>query len=285
MSECTERAVTTSARRIAGVVDIGLQQASLRGYSEVLRYIGNTVGATACVVWQLSPGANLQSTPPEGRLFVQAQWLDRDPQWSMYDLALSTSVGQAVLSGRVVHSGDLERDASFISDESFFHPLGARSLYAVPLRLNGSPESSHPDGVLAVYSNDPGQLDADRLEFLRLAASLLPGLYRSIRDRVGYHLLMKIAGVFRGCTTGTDAISESLANGAITEIARLVTDTFKCLEVSIILENRLTRAGVYRVVVTTWPEKGQCCKFANVGVADGTCLSLRRRSARQIDQQ
>src|SRR5947207_15248016 len=82
---------------VVALVSTALAQTNRSGLREVLRVVAQTLGAHGCLLWQLAPGAKLDSDPPEGRLFVLADWLSDNTVYASHDLRLNSVTGEAIV--------------------------------------------------------------------------------------------------------------------------------------------------------------------------------------------
>jgi signal transduction histidine kinase len=242
----------TADSKVINFVSTALQQNKLSGLSEMLRAIAEAVDAYACVLWQVAPNAKLDADPPQGTLFVLAQWVRDNRYVALYNLPLQPSVsGHAVLTQRPKNVDDISKEPlNFLS--SFQTSAGIKSMCAVPIIFVDGKK-----GTVNVYRNRYEPFKGKEIETVERLASLVPALHQTIRDRVSLKLISSIDAVindaeFRSRETPL-AINETKAVFKI--ICDEITDTFNCIEASLFLNVPEETKPGYQLMATTWKRK------------------------------
>lgn len=241
---------------VANLVMTALEQRRLSGLSEVLRLIAEATNAYGCILWQVVPGTDLQSDPPNGRLFVLDQWMPGTHPLLMHNLpVIGSIVGEAAYTGETINVEDVPNDHRVYTTNSWVPNAGIQSMCATPIKLNDENNKSVV-GVLSLYRNtfQPfGESDLDRMKQL---ACLVPALYSAIRDRVSQDLLRRVNGYLHQADlrAATASLSKEDMKMVFRQVCEAVADTFQCLEASIFLEDSVGEEVLYQLMETTWPD-------------------------------
>jgi signal transduction histidine kinase len=239
---------------ITTFVSTALSQNKLSVLSRMLESFTGAVDAYGCILWQVTPGSKVNKENPSGYLFVLAEWFPEKKSDPMHDLPIARSItGEAVLSGKIKNIPDILNEKNAYTDDPFLVETGVRSLCSVPIRfLDGR------WGAVNLYRNEKRPFDPDEVELIKQLAELVPALYKAIRDKVNFTVLRKIIKELnlaeRIASKANEPPSKDEVKHVIQKICDLVANTFKCIETSIFLEDRLTTPGVYNLIATTWPD-------------------------------
>jgi len=252
----------TAFLNIDRVVSTALNQTTLAGLSAMLRSICEAVDAYGCILWQVVPGANLAAQPPAGYLFVLAEWFPGSKRDALHDLPINQSVtGNVVVTERTANIEDISVETRVYPDP-FLEETGIKSLCSVPIRFREGPR-----GAVSVYRTRGEAFGDSELADLERLAALVPALYQAIRDKVSLDVIANLNTILHEAEIRSTEIEAELpSKGAmkaliqkqgrevIQRICDLVTETFRCVETSVILEDRLERPAVYELMATTWPD-------------------------------
>jgi len=108
LEELTQR--DTTHAHIVELVSTALRQDKLSGISEMLRTVAEAINAYGAILWQVTPGSDLDASPLKGSLFVLAQWLQDDYRFALHDLPLESATGEAILNQVSVNVADVWTD-------------------------------------------------------------------------------------------------------------------------------------------------------------------------------
>jgi GAF domain-containing protein len=233
---------------IVGLVTTALRQERLSGLSEMLGVVARSAGAHACILWRLAPGSDLETDPPEGRLFVLAQWMADPTPWATHNLGLKSATGHAILTGKPYNVKDVAADPLFDLSDTFFEQTGARVFCAIPIEFRDGLK-----GALNVYRNSQ-PFQENEISRIEEMARLVPALNQTVRDKAG-SLLMKLVSQFiqdaerqsLGGTTRKDRMQ-----AVIQSICDQVAETFQCLECSVFFEDTFILPGTFEMIATSW---------------------------------
>jgi len=243
---------------IMNLVSTALSQNKLSIISGMLESLAKAVNAYGCILWQVVPGSKLDPVDPSGYLFVLAEWFPNKKTDPLHDLPLEDSItGAAVLSGKLINIHNYHEDTykgqKPYTKDPFIEETGIRSFCSVPLKfLDGR------HGALNLYRTELVPFSPQEEEQIKQLASLVPALYKAIRDRVNFTVIRNINKILnqaeRKASKEKEPPSKEQVKKDIQRICDLVTNTFQCIETSIFLEDRLTRPGVYELMATTWSD-------------------------------
>jgi signal transduction histidine kinase len=239
----------SSSAHVTELVSTALRQEKLAGICEMLRSIAQSCDADTCLLWRLAPGSDLKAQPPEGRLFVLAQWLKGDKLWASHNLSLNSVTGRGIIAGKPQCVLDIERDPHVARTDTFFERTGAKTFCTVPITF-----VDEQKGAINFYRNTPRPFRGQELAEANRLAALVPSLYQTIRDKVSSALLSSVSGILQtaertavDCPPPKDSMRE-----VVQTICSLVGETFQSLETSIFFEDRVALPGEYELVATTW---------------------------------
>lgn len=244
---------------IEELVSTAVQLKNLKSLSEMLKIIAHSVGAYGCVIWEVVPGSNLESHPPQGRLFVLDQWLEDERPYYFYDLAVHSAAGETVLTQMPVNVINVDTDPRVSRNPKYLHMLGVKTLLSVPVIF---PDEKRK-GALTVYRKVQKPFDEAESSLIQQLALLVPLLYQTIRVKSIYDLTGHVSYTLNRASarkhviqTAEDNINitRELTRRAFATICNQVSSAFQCIETSIFLEDRTSAPGRYELIATTWPE-------------------------------
>jgi GAF domain-containing protein len=248
-----------SGSPIANLVETTLDQHERSGIAEMLRCIANEMKAYGCILWQVAPGASFDGNTPQDHLFMLAEWFDGNQGSALHYLPLNKSVtGEAVLSQQAVNVESVWSDERVNKDDPFLKQAGIETMCSVPIKLRDEAK-----GAVNVYRNVPEPFKEDEVRQATELAALVPVLYQTIRNEFSFRLMDEVNKLFDDTErSGSDEpLSKERMQGIIKKVCGLVTDSLKCVETSIFLENRLVLPEVYEVMGTTWPGSFKKTKY------------------------
>jgi len=235
---------------IINLVRTANEQDSLQGIGEILKVITEELRGWGTLVWMAAPGSDVAAG--EGRLFVLAYWVEDTAVRVWHELTFESMTGSVLRSGRA-EAIDLEDKRIARPTPKMILDSNSRHFCLAPMRMeDGSP------AVLEVYRVEDERFTDEEVELLEQMAAILPALYASLTDRVGFHLLDQITEICR------DADRVKIASEkALQEIVNRVNDVFRPLEVSLFLEPTDQQTGTcHRAASRTvwegpWAEKSE----------------------------
>lgn len=245
------------------LVSTALEQKELAGLSAMLRHISEAVHAYGCILWEVAPGTDLQSTPPQGRLYVLAEWFRDGHVFAKHDMPITESVnGAVIISGVAENIPDIRRDERAYSNQANRRTIDAMKLQtmcSVPITFS---DSGNSKGTLSLYRNTPVPFNEE--EFLRVKemARLVPDLYKAIRDKVSQNLIHSVNEILHKADLRSSGHLSSPKDmkDVLQQVCMQVANTFQCIETSVFMEDRFEAAGEYQLVGTTWPSWSQVKK-------------------------
>jgi signal transduction histidine kinase len=234
------------------LISAALRQTNLAGYSEILGIMAKALNAYGCVLWQVAPGSEAHETQLGGYLFVLADWFDDNREYGFHEVPLHNSVtGRAALSGETVNVYDIQNDRRGYVGDSFLFQGVIRAMCSVPFRFQ-----DEGSGVLNFYRTTPQPFGNSDLRQAEQFASLIPDLYRTIRNEISLRLISDINEKLQNADLlpDSDYFSKGQTGRVFQKICASVSDAFQCVETSIFIENRLEKPGRYELAATTFPD-------------------------------
>ncbi|HEV7892636.1 MAG TPA: GAF domain-containing protein [Pyrinomonadaceae bacterium] len=236
------------------VTSTALSQGELSGLSEMLKRIAEAVQAYGCILWEVAPGTKLESDPPEGHLYVLAEWFQDGSVFAKHDMPLTESVnGAVVISQEPENIEDIRADARAYSNAASRRTIDTmrlRTMCSVPIHFN---DSKTAKGTVSLYRNTPAPFTPEEFAKVRQMARLIPALYQAIRDRASQKLMHEVNEVLH--SADVRAKDKLLSKDDIKivwhQVCAQVAETFQCIETSIFMEDRSEAAGEYRLAGTT----------------------------------
>jgi signal transduction histidine kinase len=232
----------------AGLTRVALEQTALSGFGEMLRTVGELATADGCLLWQEVPDSDLAASPARGALYILADWFRDGSRWSERNLSLNSVTAGAIMSGVPVDVPDVNREPLLAPHlNRFFSQTGMQAFCVVPVTfLDGK------RGSLNIYRKST-QSFGRNFKLVRELAELIPGLYKSMLNKVSLDLLSGVNGVFATAEreASETALSEQRVRAVMAELAVLVQSTFQSLEVSIFLEDPIVAPGRFDGLATT----------------------------------
>ena len=240
-----------SGEAILRLVQTAAIQNSLDGISALLRVVTESMESWGALLWLAVPGSEAKAG--KGRLVVLAYWIPPEAAETLqvwHDLPFDS------MTGRVLQTGCADKaslgDARIAKPTPrFIEKSESRHFCLAPMKMaDGSA------AVLEVYRGEDRSFHDEDVAVLVQLAAVLPALYSTVTDRVGFSLLDKISEIRRASDKATVSGKLKLIVG---EIARV----FPCLEVSLFLNGIDDEKGVYNLSAYKtqwegpWNEKAQ----------------------------
>ena len=214
------------------LVQTAAEQTTLEGIASMLQVISEELDAWGAVIWMASPGSDVVAGT--GRLFVLGFWVTDPtiPVW--HELTFQSLAGWVLQHGKPSQAtlGDA-RVAS--PTPRFITQSETRQFGLAPMKMaDGSP------AVLELYRRGDQVFTDEEMGLIDLMSALLPALYATLTDRVGFELQDKISEIRRKADLdfdNPDHQDPSAARAAVQEMIDVIYETFRCLEVSIFLQD------------------------------------------------
>ncbi len=232
------------------------EQTKLSGMSELLRKIAEYFSASGCMLWQLDEvmpdeqeEENGQDGPNEQEtyLFVQGVWFRNDKQ--IYQLEpLSEHIAQAL--------NDQKNQVQVINKISI-----AANFEATVCVAPAIPAKHATCGINLFRDTEHQFTEAEALKISE-AVEVIPTLLQTIRNRVGFQLLLEVNQLLHEAETEFSiSLAVPKAQVILNRICKLISGTFQCLETTIALEDPFESPGIYKCLATTWPEMLQKSQY------------------------
>jgi hypothetical protein len=238
---------------------IGTEETSVTG---MLKCIAELFDAQGCGLWEipkssLVSGFNPDPLPAPKWLLTVAAWWEGERLFAMDDVPLSGSptarVAQTQLPEIVLNIRDKEQGGPK-AGHSFWEETDMEGMCAVPVKfIDGNL------GAINVY-RQKGKPSFTKQEMRRLEviATIIPGLYRAIREKIELRLVKEIENLLRDNDEAQFRFNrragKNLKKKTVTEILEKVciqvSTAFDCIETSIFLEHGEV-FGSYRLAATT----------------------------------
>ena len=219
----------------------------------MLKCISEAVQAYGCILWEVTPGANLKSSPPEGRLFVLAEWFQDGSVITTHDLPLTGSVnGAVVLNQQSANIPNIHQDERVYHDRFITNASIFQTMCVVPVSFS---DRENARGTLSLYRKTPVPFTEEEFARVQLMALLIPELYQAIRDKVSRELIHQVDEILHQADllAKGEPLSKDNMKEVLHQVCVQVAETFQCIETSIFMEDRFEAADEYRLVGTTWP--------------------------------
>ncbi len=240
-----------TADRILTLVTTALNKNALSGLSEMLRVIAEAMNSYGCILWQVAPGADLNSHPPTGHLFVLAEWFDDEKDLIIHNMPLQPSIpGEAILTWSPVNVNDAQHDNRVYQGTNWLKSAGIKTICAIPIRFR-----DNAIGTVSLYRKTSILFSQAEIEEIKLLAQLVPDLYQAIQDRVSRNLTQRMIDIFHEADLRASSLplSEEDIKNVFRRVCDSVAETFQCVEASIFLESPFGVPGKYKLLATTWP--------------------------------
>src|ERR1039457_2547519 len=226
---------------IIRLVRTAAKQTTLEGIREMLRVVTEELHGWGTLVWVLAPGSDLAKG--HGRLFVLAYWVGDEKIRVWHELTFDSMTASVLRSGRP--------EAIQLGDERIAKPTprlitesNSKYFCLAPMTLEDGSSA-----VLEVYRVEDRPFDEAEVGLLEQMAAVLPALYATLTDRVGFQLVRDVSEI-RG-----EADQRKIPNNtALQRIVDRVFGVFASLEASMFLAAGDVEPGLFRLVAyrTVW---------------------------------
>jgi len=241
----------SSANPFIRLVSEAAAQNRLAGLTEILRVLAESVEAGGCILWEMASGTGVEKR----RLFVLAEYFAGSTSRTWHYLSPESVTWQAITSGKRKEVPDTE--ASPVGDKAdrqFISRKGIRACCSAPISLR---KTDAPDAAIAVYWTKPRRLSPADLGLVSDLAGLIPHLYSSLVNHVGFDLLQKIDVIISGArqpaAPWASAGQVEALKKTLDQIINLVAETFNASEAAIYLEDPIHSPGEFRLWALKWP--------------------------------
>jgi signal transduction histidine kinase len=225
----------------------------------MLKSLADAAHGYGCILWQQAPDLNFAYNPPGEYLFVLADWFRDSEKCPMHDVPLTGSAtGSAIRSGKTINIKDIWESEIVYLSHPFLKRAGITSLCSVPINFRDNSR-----GAVNLYRRRAGYGDKEKTtpfndeEIARIEdmVQMVPYLYQAIRDEVSLKLIGDINQELHKAELATSdplLLKDSIKD-VFNRICEHVSKSFRCIETSIFLEDRLQAPGTYELMATTWP--------------------------------
>ncbi len=244
--------------QVMTLVSTALRQKELAGLSEMLMCIAKAVNAYGCILWEVAPLCNLDTDPPEGRLFVLAEWFDDKSVFATHNMSLTESVnGSVIINQEPLNIPNIREDKLAYSNpanKQVIDSMKLETMCSVPVTFTEREKNKSSKGTISLYRNIPVPFTDNEFSQVQQLALLVPELYQAVRDKVGRELIYEVNEILHDADLR--AVSTLLSKDGMKEVLQQVSNTvaktFKCIETSIFMQDRFDTDAEYHLVSTTW---------------------------------
>jgi signal transduction histidine kinase len=259
---------------IAALVELAARQDNLSGIRNVLGHIGGTLDACVCILWQATPTGTNGAMRPDDYLHVVADWSRDRSEYTAHDLPFQSVTGSAIdhqckwVVAATANAEGVHKSCS----AQFFLDHKVQSFCTVPLQF-----VDKVPGALNIYRSDALFFTRDEIARAQQFAKVLPTLYHSIWEKSAFVLIQNVRDVIQHAELDLKVQPQN----AIETLCRTVADHFSAIECSILLEDKTSLPGEYKLHATTCPEyiRKQTYTVADEGI---TAWVIRNKGSVQV---
>jgi signal transduction histidine kinase len=181
----------------------------------------------------------------------------------------ASMTGTAIGSQKELYTTNVLKDPAVYQRQSFLREAGVHSMASSPVNFVDGTR-----GALNIYRQTSSRFTTIDLANLRQFAALLPQITQVIWNRLSLDLLNRMSDLLGSISEGSPTAQHDKA--VFEGVARLLSDSFRCLEVSIFVEQDLNRLNVYQPIATTWPwpERFPQDPYVRTAIRDKATTSL-----------
>lgn len=210
---------------VVRLVQEAARQTTLAGISELLRVVTEELDSWCALIWMATPGSD--PALGHGRLFVLGYWVP-DPKIRVWHELNFQSMAGSVLRENKTDRASLGDDRIAKPTPKFLQESKATQLCLAPMEMaDGSA------AVLEVYRVHNRPFSDEEMERLDQMAAILPALYATLADRVGFKLQEEISQIRRMADWGGTLTPKK----AVARILAEIQSVFRSLEVSVFLQD------------------------------------------------
>jgi signal transduction histidine kinase len=241
----TVRHPSTDALAIAASA---LRYDDLSDLTLILKAIGEATHSFAVLLWALAPGVDPRDESKPGQLFVLADWIRSGNSFASHTLPLNSCTGIAILQNETIKCQNTETDRRvYKGPPDFFFRYKIKSFISTPLRLGDSEY-----GALNLYRADGVLISDAELAIAENVAQILPGIYAALREKSNLKLIGKVSTIIQKYEGHQNRLRHSTAQDALKEIAKAISQSFRCLESSIFLVQGDVEPNTAKLEATTF---------------------------------
>lgn len=218
--------------------------------TEMLRMIVETVGAYGAILWQVERRPNPLEPLHNGRLFILSEWFSDGQISDLSELPQDNSVtGRVILEQRSINVEDISTTPHTFTADPFLTRTGINVLCSVPVSFHDEVK-----GALNLYRNIPAPFAGEDVARIERAAPLAASVYQATRDKVSINLVTAVNELIEKARlyNPNPPLTLERMKMLLQEICKLVSDSFRCFETSIFLEDYFQTPERYELVATTW---------------------------------
>src|SRR5947209_7271752 len=243
--------------KFADLISLALAQREMHGIVEVLQKIAESVDASGCILWETDPWADVESTPPTGKLYVFASWFCEGIKLPLREINIHDSAnGSAIVTREVINVDDMKTDPRTHKDDYSLQVANFTSMCVAPIKF----ASDHYNASLCVYRKDEVRpFTEEEQKFIAQFANLITRLDQAIRDKVRRHVSEEIIKILEAAKKNdklgdNDAGDPAGFNEAFQQVCNHVAETFGCIEASLFLENRFEKENQFELIATSYSD-------------------------------
>ncbi len=274
---------TLSNILIDDLIVLGLKLDRRDGIAEFLKFITQSAKAKGCILW----GQFQQDNRDKRSLFTLAQWFDNSNPHALHNIKFDES-----LAGKAI-----DADAPFyvrdVKSPHFEHQNAcARLLEEAPLIRSYFSVPIHFDcmasGALNIYFEEViTEVSEEDMAMLGRIAVIFSGLYKSIRERAGFHIIKEVNEILyqSGDAASDTVLTETQMNRVIQKVCDCVSKTLHVKETSIFLEDEYNDVQGYEMRGSTcrsWITKSKKTVYEGKTAEGLTGWALKYRSSVRI---
>ncbi len=227
--------------KIVSLVELAARQERLSGLDEIVRFVGESLDAAACLLWQVAPHSR-GGQEENQRLHSIAKWAKGDSGYSSYYLPFSSLSGFTIQSDSAIATCLEGPRAS--KTESFIGKMGFKSLCCAPLKLG-----KNVRGALNIYRDTSEPFSEGEIAMAQSFANVLPTLYDLIREKAAFALIRIVRSLIESAET-----EGRTSDAPVLALCNVLSEHLSCVETSIFLEDRLRKPGEFELRGSTCTE-------------------------------
>jgi transcriptional regulator with GAF, ATPase, and Fis domain len=264
------------------LVATALNQSELIGLAGMLRVIAEAVDAYGCILWEVAPDVDWDEGPPQGRLFVVAEWFEGGKNFIRGELPLHSSAnGKAILTGEVINISDPQHDPRVFHGNDFLIEAGIQAMCAIPIPFRQQVEGRVGKGAVTLYRKDALTFTDLEIECARRLIALVPDLYQAVQDKFCQTLLREVNDLLHEAdgNAAKSPLPKVEVQEVLQKICILLAKRLRCAETAILLEDRFEAPGVFQYLASVSSAANKSTKLdrfiGETGLADWVLTHAR----------